>query len=124
MSVQTAELNLIGFDSFEELQLSCSLRNIARGNCNLKIKNLPIGTRKSWGTLHISIDRPIMIGEIYLRVERLKELTELFKFSYPRPVTLIVLLSEKLFINTPGDLRLDSEKTLRITDISWNMPLA
>ena len=47
-----------------------------------------------------------------------------FKFSFPRPVTVVIILEEDLFINTPGDLKLDNEKNLKIENISWNLPLA
>ena len=40
MSVQTAELNMIGFSCEETITLSCGLMNIGRGICSV-ISNLP-----------------------------------------------------------------------------------
>tara|TARA_B100001057_G_C22829954_1_gene942986 strand:+ start:1143 stop:1553 length:411 start_codon:yes stop_codon:yes gene_type:complete len=124
MSAQTAELNIIGFDFKEELNISCSLRNIARGNCNLSIKPLTSSSLLTFGSLHISIDRPMMNGEIFLKEKNFIKLANFFKVSFPRPVTIVILLEEDLFINTPGDLKLEQEKNLKITNVSWNLPLA
>ena len=38
MSVQTADLNMIGFDCEETITLSCGLMNIGRGICSVTIK--------------------------------------------------------------------------------------
>lgn len=124
MSAQTAELNILGFEFKEELNISCSLRNIARGNCNISIKPLSFSSLSTFGSLHISIDRPVMHGEIFLHEKNFNKLVNFFKFSFPRPVTIVIILEEDLFINTPGDLKLDNEKNLKITNVSWNLPLA
>ena len=124
MSVQTAELNILGFEFKEELNISCSLRNIARGNCNISIKTLALPNLSTFGSLHISIERPLMNGEIFLHEKNFNKLINFFKFSFPRPVTVVIILEEDLFINTPGDLKLDNEKNLKIENISWNLPLA
>ena len=44
MAVQTAELNLLGYSLDQELSLSCSLMNISRGNCVVKIR--PMGLKE------------------------------------------------------------------------------
>ena len=38
MSVQTADLNMIGFKCAENITLSCGLMNIGRGICSVSIK--------------------------------------------------------------------------------------
>ena len=38
MSVQTADLNMIGFNCEETITLSCGLMNIGRGICSVTIK--------------------------------------------------------------------------------------
>ena len=38
MSVQTADLNMIGYSSEETMTLSCGLMNIGRGICSVTIK--------------------------------------------------------------------------------------
>ena len=66
MSIQTAELNLIGFDVEEQLNLSCGLMNIGRGTCSVSIipKQHQFGNAEGW--LNIEINRPFMRAEIKL----------------------------------------------------------
>jgi hypothetical protein len=123
MSVQTAELQILGFDFREELQISCSLMNIARGNCNIKLKSVDNVNISMIGSLEISIKRPVMNGEIFFQKEKFDHIKDLFKTSFPRPVTMIILLDQDLLINKVGDLILDKEKKVKILDISWNIPL-
>ena len=67
MSLQTAEVQIHGANHLEELNLSFSLMSIARGNCNIQVKPVNDGFVGSVGWLKISIDRPIMNGEIFLQ---------------------------------------------------------
>jgi hypothetical protein len=75
------------------------------------------------GSLEISIKRPVMNGEIFFQKEKFDHIKDLFKTSFPRPVTMIILLDQDLLINKVGDLILDKEKKVKILDISWNIPL-
>ena len=59
MAVQTAELNLLGYSLDQELSLSCSLMNISRGNCIVKIRPLDLKEVHNTGILDISIDYQI-----------------------------------------------------------------
>ena len=75
MSVQTAELNMIGFSCEETLTLSCSLMNIGRGICSVTIKpsisivprhrgSLDIEIRAAqWGVANASFDTPEALDE-------------------------------------------------------------
>ncbi len=123
MSAQTAELQILGNQYKEEMQISCSLMNIARGNCNLKLKPVDLERIDSVGTLDISIKRPVMNAEIFLKLENFNRLIDLFRMSFPRPVTIVILLNRKLTINKVGDLILDKQTNLKILDISWSIPL-
>ena len=123
MSVQTIELQILGLDFKEELQISCSLMNIARGNCNIKVRSLSDRNLTNLGKLEISIVRPIMSGEIYLSADKFSRIKDLFRTSFPRPVTMILLLDQDLLVNKVGDLILDKEKKVEILDLSWNIPL-
>ena len=67
MSLQTAEMQIYGANLLEELNLSFSLMSIARGNCNIQVKPVTEGLVGSIGWLKISINRPIMNGEIFLQ---------------------------------------------------------
>lgn len=123
MAVQTAELNLMGYSLSPELSLSCSLMNISRGNCIVKIK--PVGLKEIYniGELDISIDRPMMKADISLSSSKFNELCRLMMKDANRPVTVIMLLDVPLSINLAGDLLIDSAAKLKILDLSWIIPL-
>ncbi len=123
MAVQTAEINLLGYSLDQELSLSCSLMNISRGNCLVKIR--PEESKESYnlGILDISIDRPVMKAEITLSSLKFSELCKLMMKDANRPVTVIMLLDIPLSINLAGDLLIDTAAKLKILDLSWIIPL-
>ena len=122
MAVQTAELNLLGYSLEQELSLSCSLMNISRGNCNIKIR--PVDDEKlNNGILDIFIDRPVMKADINLSHIKFNELSKLMMKDANRPVTIIMLLNLPLSINLAGDLLIENAAQLKILDLSWIIPL-
>ena len=60
MSVQTADLNMIGYRCEETITLSCGLMNIGRGICSVTIKPSINQAPKCSGSLNIEINRPFM----------------------------------------------------------------
>ena len=122
MAVQTAELNLLGYNLEQELSLSCSLMNISRGHCVIKVKPFDLSESK-WGELEISIDRPVMKAEVPLCKKRFSELCVLLNSEASRPVTVVMMLSAPLSVNLAGDLLINSAAKLKITDLSWIIPL-
>ena len=123
MAVQTAELNLLGYSLDQELSLSCSLMNISRGNCIVKIRPLDLKEVHNKGILDISIDRPVMKADINLISSKFDELSRLMMKDANRPVTVIMLLDVPLSINFAGDLLIDTAAKLKILDLSWIIPL-
>ena len=123
MAVQTAELNLLGYDLDQELSLSCSLMNISRGNCIVKIRPLDLKEVYNIGVLDISIDRPVMKADISLNSLKFDEICRLMMKDANRPVTVIMLLDMPLSINLAGDLLIDTAANLKILDLSWIIPL-
>jgi hypothetical protein len=123
MSLQTAEVHVYGIEHLEELNLSFSLMSIARGNCNIQFKPVNKNLFGPIGWLKISMDRPVMNGEISVERSNFEKLLTYFKGPFPRPVTLVIVLDEELIISSVGDLLLSEEKNLKIVDISWIMPL-
>ena len=123
MAVQTAELNLMGYSLDQELSLSCSLMNISRGNCIVKIKPTVSKQIHYSGILDISIDRPVMKADINLSDTKFDELCRLMMKDANRPVTVIMLLDLPLSINLAGDLLIDTAAKLKILDLSWIIPL-
>ena len=77
MSLHTSELILNHTKNHKELQISCSLVNIARGKCNLSIYEENNKKTRITGKLHISAERAIMSGFIKLTKIEFNELIEL-----------------------------------------------
>tara|TARA_A100001011_G_scaffold392440_1_gene480019 strand:+ start:1002 stop:1376 length:375 start_codon:yes stop_codon:yes gene_type:complete len=123
MSLQTAEVQIHGADHQEELNLSFSLMSIARGNCHIQVKPIQDNRIGAIGWLEISIDRPIMNGEIFLKNNNFQKLIHFLGGPLPRPITLVIVLDQELLISSAGDLLLSEKKSLKIVDISWIMPL-
>ena len=123
MSVQTADLNMIGYRCEETITLSCGLMNIGRGICSVTIKPSINQAVECSGSLNIEINRPFMraileLGEAYFLKTR-----ELLLKTSVRPANLVILLDNALKVNLKGDLLINKETTRKIDDISWILPL-
>ena len=123
MSVQTAELNIIGFSCEETLTLSCGLMNIGRGICSVTIKPSVSLVPKHRGSLDIEISRPYMRANIDLGLESFTKAKESLLRTSIRPATLVILLNRSLKVNLKGDLLIETETHRIINDISWILPL-
>ena len=123
MAVQTAELNLLGYNLNQELSLSCSLMNISRGHCVIKVRPVDLNNITNEGRLEISIDRPVMKAEVTISQKKFSELSTLLNNDANRPVTVVMMLSAPLSVNLAGDLLINTAAKLKITDLSWIIPL-
>ena len=123
MSVQTADLNMIGFSCEETITLSCGLMNIGRGICSVTIKPSISRIPKHSGSLYIEISRPYMKANIDLGLEEFLKTKELLLRTAVRPATLVLLLDKSLRVNLKGDLLIEKETNRNINDISWILPL-
>ena len=123
MSVQTADLNMIGFNCVETITLSCGLMNIGRGICSVTIKPSSNLVPKHKGSLDIEINRPYMRANIDLASESYAKTKELLLRTSVRPATLVILLDKSLKVNLKGDLLIKKETSRKIKDISWILPL-
>ena len=123
MSVQTADLNMIGYSSEETMTLSCGLMNIGRGTCSVTIKPSISLIPKPSGSLYIEISRPYMKANIDLGLEEFLKTKELLLRTAVRPATLVLLLDKSLRVNLKGDLLIDKETNRNVNDISWILPL-
>ena len=123
MSIQTAELNLIGFDVTEQLNLSCGLMNIGRGTCSVSIIPRETQFANAEGWLNIEINRPFMRAEIKLNEKAFFKVSKLLFKVTSRPGTLIILLDHPLSVNNKGDLLINKETKRFIKDISWILPI-
>ena len=124
MSIQSVDLHHIGIKTDKELSISCGLINIARGQCNLRIcPSLSTNSKKLIGDLHISADRPVMTADISMPYDIFGDINSKLTLQFSRPGTIILLLDEDLSVNIAGDLKIDTEKNIRIRDISWIFPI-
>ena len=123
MSVQTADLNIVGYNCNESITLSCGLMNIGRGICSVTIKPFKTVDLKCSGSLNIEINRPFMRAMLELSEPYFVKTKELLLKTAVRPATLIILLDKSLKVNLKGDLLINKETTRKIDDISWILPL-
>jgi hypothetical protein len=123
MSIQTADLNMIGFSCEESITLSCGLMNIGRGICSVTIKPSVGTVPLHRGSLNIEINRPYMKANIELGLDSFLKTSELLLRSSVRPATLVLLLDKSLSVNIKGDLLINKETSRKINDISWILPL-
>ena len=123
MSVQTADLNVVGFDCEETITLSCGLMNIGRGICSVNINPSTSLIPIHRGLLNIEINRPFMKANIDLGMELFIKTRNLLLRTSVRPATLVLLLDQSLSVNIKGDLLINRETTRKINDISWILPL-
>tara|TARA_A100001011_G_scaffold217439_1_gene225410 strand:- start:268 stop:678 length:411 start_codon:yes stop_codon:yes gene_type:complete len=123
MSVQTADLNMVGFNCEETITLSCGLMNIGRGICSVNINPSTSLVPRHRGSLNIEISRPFMKANIDLGLELFLKTRDLLLRTSVRPATLVLLLDQSLRVNIKGDLLIKKETTRKINDISWILPL-
>ena len=123
MSLHTSELILNHTKNHKELQISCSLVNIARGKCNLSIYEESNKKTRITGKLHISAKRAIMSGFIKLTKIEFNELIKSLSLPYVRPISIIIDLTESLPVSIEGILRIDKNKDFKISNFSTIFPL-
>ena len=123
MSLQTAELRLGPQEDIRELRLSCSLLTIARGSCLLVITAQDISSLSPCGSIHISVDRPVMTAKISLSNRDFDNLTEGLSRPTLRPVCVILALQEQLSVSVEGFLQIEADQHIEIAGISTQIPL-
>ena len=123
MSVQTAELRQTGIGEKPTLNLSCSLVNIARGQCMLEIEAGDMADKQEVGSLVIEIDRPVMRGRATIPQQLYDTLLDRLSSTSPRPISFSLTIATKLAVSLEGDLRIDEETIVTVTDIAATLPL-
>jgi hypothetical protein len=123
MSLQSAEQHLHHNDCITQLQLSCSLINIARGSCVVVIRPDGKVGQSPFGSIHIPADRPVMQAQISLASESFDYLAEHLRHPVARPVTLVITVIDKLSVSQEGLLFIDSPLDTAVTDIYWSLPI-
>ena len=123
MSLQSADQHLHHNDGITQLQLSCSLINIARGSCIVIIRPDGVVGQSPFGSIHIPADRPVMQAQISLAAETFDALVENLRHLAPRPVTLVITVMDKLSVSQDGLLFIDESLDTAVTHIYWSLPI-
>ena len=132
MSVQMADISLDGFAALRALKINCNLKNIARGQCAVTIRpdendagsRLENGSEtRAGGQLQIFVDRPLMTAELTVTDRYFDRLTGYMNKASNRPMELVLTLEKALAVSIDGDLSIDSETIIIITDIAVTIPV-
>jgi hypothetical protein len=123
MSLQSAEQHLHHNEGITQLQLSCSLINIARGSCVVIIRPDGALGRSPFGSIHIPADRPVMQAQISLASKTFDALVDNLRHIAPRPVTLVITVMDKLSVSQDGLLFINKSLDTAVTNIYWSLPI-
>ena len=123
MSVQTAELRLAGVKQSATLNLSCSLMNIARGQCQLEINAGKENNKEHIGNLVIEIDRPLIRGKATIPRSLYDTIVSCLGSVQPRPISLNLTIGTTLAVSLEGDLRINDVTEVILKDLSVTLPL-
>ena len=123
MSLQSAEQHMHHNDGVTQLQLSCSLINIARGSCMVVIRPDGEAGQSPFGSIRIPADRPVMQAQISLASESFDDLVAYLRHPAPRPVTLVMSVVDKLSVSQDGLLFIDKSLDTAVTNIYWSLPI-
>ena len=123
MAVQTAELRQAGVREKPRLNLSCSLVNIARGQCMLEVSAGQVSDNIEVGELVIEIDRPVMQGVITIPQPLYDALLNCLYSAPPRPISLSLTIATRLAVSLEGDLRINDKTSVNVLDLAVNLPL-
>ena len=123
MSLQSAEQHLHHNEGITQLQLSCSLINIARGSCIVIIRPDGALGQSPFGSIHIPADRPVMQAQISLASKTFDALVDNLRHIAPRPGTLVITVMDKLAVSQDGLLFIDESLDTAVTHIYWSLPI-
>jgi hypothetical protein len=123
VSVQSAEVSLIGCNSVPSLVINGSLMNIARGNMILTLRAIACDHVGAIGSIEIEQNRPMMQAQASVSQDQFTTVLNCLKHHPPRPVTLIIALQESLTISEKGYLASKGQNSRMISDLSWSIPI-
>ena len=125
MAVQSADLLVFNSGNSEKLSLSCTLLTIARGKCNVEIRQNQEKDDSFLGNIIIPRDRPIMQCDGLMQTDTFNALCERFTSipSVGRPILLTIFLNEKLSVSVNGDLFIENTREIVINHIDFVFPL-
>ena len=130
MAIHTAEMRLSHAIMAETFIATCNLINIARGQSIVSIvpvpddaiTNCPLAV-STIGQVNIKLNKRHMDINAVLPRVALDRLIRHIRQASPRPAVLKVDINEALAVSVDGDLSIDKEMTLDITDITVTIPI-
>ena len=122
MAVRTMDIHLSGAGPDRVISASCNLVNIARGHSAVTIKTTA-DTKVMSGTVKILVNKPLMEVGLCLPHAVFDHILALGAQAASRPVVLKISINRALAVSLEGDLRIDEETMLEITDYSIALPL-
>ena len=130
MAIQTAEMRLSHANMVETFFATCNLINIARGQSIVTIvpvpddaiTNCPLAV-STIGQVNIKLNKRHMDINAVLPRVAFDRLIRHIRQASPRPAVLKVDINEALAVSVDGDLSIDKEMTLDITDITVTIPI-
>ena len=130
MAIQTAEMRLSHVSMAETFFATCNLINIARGQSIVTIvpvpddaiTNCPLAV-STIGQVNIKLNKRHMDINAVLPRVAFDRLIRHIRQASPRPAVLKVDINEALAVSVDGDLSIDKEMTLDITDITVTIPI-
>jgi hypothetical protein len=123
VSVQSAEVALIGYNAVPSLVINGSLMNIARGNMTLTLRTIASDHVGAIGLIEIEQNRPMMQAQASVSQDQFTMVLNCLKYHPPRPVTLIIALQESLVISGKGYLASEGQNRRMISNLSWSIPI-
>ena len=130
MAIHTAEMRLSHAIMAETFFATCNLINIARGQSIVSIvpvpddaiTNCPLAV-STIGQVNIKLNKRHMDINAVLPRVAFDRLIRHIRQASPRPAVLKVDINEALAVSVDGDLSIDKEMTLDITDITVTIPI-
>lgn len=130
MAIHTAEMRLSHASMAETFFATCNLINIARGQSIVTIvpvpddaiTNCPLAV-STIGQVNIKLNKRHMDINAVLPRVAFDRLIRHIRQASPRPAVLKVDINEALAVSVDGDLSIDKEMTLDITDITVTIPI-
>ena len=123
ISVQAAELRQVSINDAPTLNLSCSLVNIARGQCIIEIAFGTPTISENIGNLLIEIDRPVMRGHVVIPEQLYNSIVSCLSSAPQRPISISLTIATKLAVSVEGDLRINEKTEVIVKDLSVILPL-
>tara|TARA_Y100001960_G_C14488475_1_gene735464 strand:+ start:165 stop:581 length:417 start_codon:yes stop_codon:yes gene_type:complete len=112
----------ISFDDSVSINVDCSFENIAKGRCNLIIKEKK---RNRNNNLFVHTDKALMVVNVFYNANAIEKLINFFsiKVNSSKKVKVVLEISESLMINTNGYLYVKDNLEIKIDSTVWNIPI-